>query len=58
MTWCGVHRGEVREADAQIVGATETGSGPGQPSFACIDCIRAHGLVPLAPTRSHAARPS
>jgi hypothetical protein len=47
--WCGSHGGEVAEDDAQIVGATETGSGPGRPVYACIDCIRGEGLVPLRP---------
>lgn len=45
--WCGVHRGDVRDTDAQIVSSTETGSGPGQPAYACIGCIRANGIVPL-----------
>ncbi|WNI16599.1 hypothetical protein [Actinacidiphila sp. ITFR-21] len=40
--WCGVHQGNVADTEAQIVGATETGSGPGRPSYACLDCIRRH----------------
>jgi hypothetical protein len=44
--WCGVHKGEVPDGEAEIVGGTETGSGPGLPSYACIGCIRRDGLVP------------
>jgi hypothetical protein len=49
--WCCIHHGPVQDEDAQIVGAVETGSGPGMPTYACIGCIRAHGIVPLTAAR-------
>lgn len=52
--WCGAHGGLVPDGDAQIVNATETGSGPGLPAYACIGCIRSRGIVP--PTVPTAAR--
>jgi hypothetical protein len=54
--WCGTHHGYVPDHEAQIVGATETGSGPGAPAYACHKCVRDHGLVPPAFIgRQHAA---
>lgn len=56
--WCGVHRAEVPDEEAQIVGADETGSGPSLPRYACITCIRDRGLLtPAAHTGSRNAGP-
>lgn len=52
--WCGIHHGYVQAEDAQIVGVVETGSGPGLPTYACMNCIRGNGIVPLA-VRAHDA---
>lgn len=50
--WCGIHGGEVPEAEAEIVSATEAGSGPSVPAYACIACIRRDGIVPPRPART------
>lgn len=52
--WCSQHRGYVHREDARIVGVEETDSGPGIPSYACMDCIREHGLLTLADHRAAA----
>jgi hypothetical protein len=43
---CREHGGWVREEDAVVMGATETGSGVTIPAYACDACVREKGLVP------------
>lgn len=46
--WCVYCKGSFPDHEVQIVGVTETGSGPGLPTWACHGCIRDHGIVPPA----------
>jgi hypothetical protein len=51
--WCSPGEHNVRDDDAQAIGATNPISGPGVTKWACLDHIRALGLVPVA---AHAGR--
>jgi len=44
--WCGKCKTYVPDAEAHVVAAIETGSGPGLPVYACDQCIAEHDLTP------------
>jgi hypothetical protein len=44
--WCVHCKGAYPDHEVQIVGVTETGSGPGLPTWACHGCVRDQGIVP------------
>lgn len=58
MVPCIKHGGYVPERDAYLIGWDDTGSGPGHAHYACTECVREHGLVPLAFTGHRDAAPT
>lgn len=44
--WCTPGRHDVPDREAQIIGGTETGSGPVTPKYACHEHVRTEGIVP------------
>lgn len=46
---CAIHKGDVPDGvRAVLVDATEQGSGPGIPIYACQPCVDQHGIVPFS----------
>lgn len=44
---CIYHHGDVSARSAEQVDATAAITGPGSPLYACLECIRSLGLVPI-----------
>lgn len=54
MQRCSVHSGSVLDGDAVVLREVITGSGPGVLVYACHQCVRDRGLVPVRPrTATH-----
>lgn len=48
LVYCVKHGGWVVRREATEVRAEETGSGPGRPAYACLECVRTHGLLTIS----------